>query len=120
MSLECQNTLTLYGIGHGQLLTLTHSSRRRQKSPRPGKGAGRGEGLARDSQHSKRRKIMKRALTSIGFVMAFVSLLVLGLVSRVQARECSNASLKGTYGASCDGTIVGVGPVAVVSVLTAD
>ena len=63
---------------------------------------------------------MKWAITSVVFVISFVSLLVLGLVSRVQARECSNASLKGTYGASCEGTIVGVGPVAVVSVLTAD
>ena len=63
---------------------------------------------------------MKRALTSVVFVMAFVSLLVLGLVSRVQAGECSNNSLKGTYGLSCEGTIVGVGPLAVVSVLTAD
>ena len=63
---------------------------------------------------------MKRAIMSAVFVISFVSLLVLGLVSRVQARECSNASLKGAYGASCEGTIVGVGPLAVVSVLTAD
>ena len=63
---------------------------------------------------------MKRAITSAVFVISFVSLLVLGLVSRVQARECSNASLKGSYGASCEGTIVGAGPLAVVSVLTAD
>ena len=63
---------------------------------------------------------MKRASTSVVFVISFVSLLVLGLVSHGQARECSNASLKGAYGLSCEGTIVGVGPVAVVSVLTAD
>ena len=63
---------------------------------------------------------MKRALTSVVFVLAFVSLLVLGLVSRAQARECSNASIKGTYGLSCEGTLVGVGPVAVVGVFTAD
>ena len=63
---------------------------------------------------------MKQAITSVVFVMAFVSLLVLGLVSRVQAEQCSDASFKGTYGASCEGTIVGVGPLAVVSVLTAD
>ena len=54
------------------------------------------------------------------FVISFVSLLVLGLVSRVQARECSNASIKGTYGFSCEGTIVGVGPIAVIGVFTAD
>ena len=63
---------------------------------------------------------MKRALTSVVFVMAFVSLLVLGLVSRVQAGDCSNNSLKGTYGLSCEGTVVGVGPLAVIGVFSAD
>ena len=65
---------------------------------------------------------MKRAITSVVFVISFVSLLVLGLVSRVQAHggECSNASTKGTYGFSCEGTIVGVGPLAVIGVYTAD
>ena len=63
---------------------------------------------------------MKRAITSVVFVIAFVSLLVLGLVSRVQAGECSNVSIKGTYGLSCEGTIVGVGPLAVIGVFTAD
>ena len=63
---------------------------------------------------------MKRILTSVVFVISFVSLLVLGLVSRVQARECSNASIKGTYGFSCEGTLVGVGPIAVIGVFTAD
>jgi hypothetical protein len=63
---------------------------------------------------------MKRVITSVVFVISCVSLPVLGLVSRVQAGECSNSSLKGTYGLSCEGTIVGGGPLAVVSVLTAD
>ena len=65
---------------------------------------------------------MKRAITSAVFVISFVSLLVLGLVSRVQAHggECSNASIKGAYGLSCEGTIVGVGPLAVIGVFTAD
>ena len=63
---------------------------------------------------------MKRAIMSAGFVISFVSLLVLGLVSRVQARECSNASIKGAYGLSCEGTIVGVGPLAVIGVFIAD
>jgi len=66
---------------------------------------------------------MKRTITSVVFVIGFVSLLVLGLVSRVQAEECSNVSLKGTYGFSCEGTIVGgplAGPIAVVAVFTAD
>jgi hypothetical protein len=63
---------------------------------------------------------MKQAITSVVFVMAFVSLLVLGLVSRVQAEQCSDASFKGTYGTSCEGTVVGVGPLTVVSILTAD
>ncbi len=63
---------------------------------------------------------MKRAITSVVFVISFVSLLVLGLVSRVQAGDCSNASIKGTYGFSCEGTVVGVGPIAVIGVFTAD
>ena len=58
---------------------------------------------------------MKWVLTSVVFVLAFVSLLVLGLVSRVQAEQCSDASFKGTYGASCEGTLVGVGPLAVLT-----
>jgi hypothetical protein len=52
--------------------------------------------------------------------MTFVSLLVLGLVSRGQAGQCSNASIKGTYGFSCEGAVVGLGPIAVIGVLTAD
>ena len=63
---------------------------------------------------------MKQAITSVVCVIAFVSLLLLGLVSQVQARECSNASIKGTYGFSCEGTIVGVGPLAAIGVFTAD
>ena len=67
---------------------------------------------------------MKPVITSVMFVSTFVSLLVLGLVSRVQAGECSNASIKGDYGFSCEGTIVGGPlppvPIAVVGVFTAD
>ena len=63
---------------------------------------------------------MKRVITPVVFVISFVSLLVLGLVSRVQAGECSNASIKGAYGLSCEGTVVGVGPLAVIGVFTAD
>lgn len=65
---------------------------------------------------------MKRVSTSVVFVIAFVSLLVLGLVSHVQAHggECSNASIKGSYALSCEGTVVGLGPIAVIGVFTAD
>jgi len=63
---------------------------------------------------------MKRTLASVVFAIAFVSLLVLGLMSRVQAGECSNVSIKGAYGLSCEGTAVGVGPLAVIGVFTAD
>src|SRR5713101_2950767 len=118
MSLECQNTS--YGIGHGQLLTLAPPPGGEGILPCSRKGEGRGEGLAMDSQHLRRRRIMKRDITSVVFVISFVSLLVLGLVSRVQAGECSNNSLKGTYGLSCEGTVVGVGPLAVIGVFSAD
>jgi hypothetical protein len=73
-----------------------------------------------DSQHLRRRRIMKGFITSAVFVISFVSLLVLGLVSRVQAEECSNASIKGPYVISCEGTVVEVGPLAVVGVFIAD
>ena len=63
---------------------------------------------------------MKRIITSVAFVISVVSLLVLGLMSRVQAEECSNASVKGSYGLSCEGTLIGVGPLAVIGVFTAD
>ena len=63
---------------------------------------------------------MQQAITSGVCIMSFVSLLVLGLVSQVQARACSNASIQGTYGFSCEGTIVGVGPLAAIGVFTAD
>ena len=62
---------------------------------------------------------MKQAITSVVFVISLVSLLALGLVSRVQAERCSNASFKGSYGASCGG-FVGDSPLAVIGVLTAD
>jgi hypothetical protein len=62
---------------------------------------------------------MKRIITSVVFVISFVSILVLGLVSRVQAGECSNASIKGTSGFSCEGTVGGL-PIAVIGVFTAD
>ena len=65
---------------------------------------------------------MKRILTSVVFVFSFVSLSILGIVPQVQAHggECSNASIKGSYGLSCEGTVVGVGPLAVIGVFTAD
>ena len=66
---------------------------------------------------------MKRAIMSAVFVISFLSLLVLGLVSRVQAGEsrgCSNARIKGSYAISCEGTFVGVGPLAVLGVFIAD
>jgi hypothetical protein len=63
---------------------------------------------------------MKRDITSVVFVIAFVSLLVLGLVSQVQAEHCSTASIKGPYVITCEGTLVGVGPIAVVGTFIAD
>jgi hypothetical protein len=72
------------------------------------------------AKHLRRRKVMKWSLMSAVLVISFVSLLVLGLVFRVQAGECSNASIKGAYGLSCEGTVVGVGPIAVIGVFTAD
>ena len=54
---------------------------------------------------------MKRAITSIVFVISFVILPALGIIPRVQAGECSNASIKGTYSvnADCTGSFVSSG-----------
>jgi len=62
---------------------------------------------------------MKRVITSVVFVTAFVSLLVLGLVSRVQAGQCSNASIKGSYVISCEGTF-GEASIVALGVFIAD
>ena len=61
---------------------------------------------------------MKRILTAIISVTAFASLLGLGIDSRAQA-ECSTASLKGTFGLTCQGTLGGL-PAAEVGVATYD
>ena len=63
---------------------------------------------------------MKRVITSVVFVMAFISVLVLGLIPQVQAGQCSNTSIKGSYAISCEGTFVGVGPLAALGVFIAD
>lgn len=72
------------------------------------------------SQHHRKRRIMKQTIVPTVCGIACVSLLVLGLGSRVQAGECSNASIKGSYALSCEGTVIGVGPIAVIGVFTAD
>ena len=41
---------------------------------------------------------MKRAITSVVFVISFVSLLVLGLVSRVQANDAQTPASKAAMG----------------------
>jgi hypothetical protein len=63
---------------------------------------------------------MKRVITSAVFVISFVSLLDLGLVSRVQAGQCSNTSFKGSYGVICEGTVIDFGPFVSIAVETAD
>src|SRR5262249_22575584 len=79
---------------------------------------GEGEGLALDTHHRKRRRIMKHTLATVISVVSFATLLGLGMSSRAQA-DCMNASLKGTYAFSCTGTASGV-PVAAVGIVTFD
>jgi len=50
---------------------------------------------------------MKRTLLSILSILACASLLSLGVDSRAQA-ACTNASLKGTFGYTCEGTLGGL------------
>ena len=61
---------------------------------------------------------MKRTLTSIISIISVTSLLSLGGGARAQA-DCTNASLKGTYGITCEGALGG-SPAAEVGIATYD
>jgi hypothetical protein len=53
--------------------------------------------------------IMKRSIAATTFVPLFATALVLGIVPRAQAgehRECSNATLRGSYGYTAEGTLL--------------
>jgi len=66
---------------------------------------------------------MKRNMTSVMFFISFVSMLVLGLFFRVpsvQASHCFNATLAGTWGCTCQGSIVDAGPVSTACRLSYD
>ena len=56
---------------------------------------------------------MKRAIAPTTLAMVFTTVLVLGIVPRVQAGEhrgCSNASLRGSFGFTSTGTLLAVPP----------
>jgi hypothetical protein len=62
---------------------------------------------------------MKR--TPIPLVILFVSVFVLNAAPKAQAdEECSNASLRGSFGVTNTGTIIGVGALSAVGVVTFD
>ena len=66
---------------------------------------------------------MKHRMTPTSLVIVFVGLLALGIMPELQAGEdqgCSNASLRGSYGFTGAGTILGVGAVASVGSFTSD
>lgn len=62
---------------------------------------------------------MKRAITSVICVISFATMLVLGLTSRVQAKECPIESIRDAWGFSCQGTVSGA-PIASVGLVTLD
>jgi hypothetical protein len=69
----------------------------------------------------KKEVIVRHNIRFISLVSCFASVFVLGIVSNVQAQaKCSDASLKGSFGVTSTGTIVGVGPLAAVGVVTFD
>ena len=56
---------------------------------------------------------MKRPIAPLALVIAFATAFVLGIVPRAQAtddRECSNASLQGSYGFTSTGTLLALPP----------
>jgi hypothetical protein len=66
---------------------------------------------------------MKQILTQISLVTLFATVFVLGLVSHVQAGDCTNANFEGSFGYSGTGTIISgpnAGPIAFAGRLTAD
>ncbi len=64
---------------------------------------------------------MRYTIASISFITVFASLFILGVAAKAEADEkCSNASLQGSFGVASTGTIVGVGPLAAVGVVTFD
>ena len=56
---------------------------------------------------------MKRAITPTTLAIVFATVFVLGIVPRAQAgehRQCSNASLQGSFGFTSTGTLLALGP----------
>ncbi|HEY6126937.1 MAG TPA: hypothetical protein VIW23_02030 [Candidatus Acidoferrum sp.] len=51
---------------------------------------------------------MKRVIARATLVVAFVAVFALGIVSRAQAQECSNATLQGSFGYTSTGTLLPV------------
>ena len=66
---------------------------------------------------------MKRSFTSALFSVLFLVASVVSMPRTAQAqsqRHCSNASVIGKWGFTTEGTILGLGPVAAVGVITFD
>ena len=68
---------------------------------------------------------MKRGIARMTLVVVFAAVFALGVVSRAQAQECSNATLHGSFGYTSVGTLVSlpdapVGPFAEVGRQTFD
>src|SRR5271167_930653 len=68
---------------------------------------------------------MKRTIAKTTLVVVFATLFVLGIAPNTQAgedehKECSNATLHGSYGFTATGTVAGIGPVAEVGRATFD
>src|SRR5687768_10796116 len=60
-----------------------------------------------------RRLVMKRTLAATTLVIVFATVFVPGIVPRAQAgehRECSNASLRGSFGFTSTGTLLALPP----------
>lgn len=49
---------------------------------------------------------MKCAIARVGLVVVFAALFVLGVATKARAQDCSNASLRGSFGYTSVGTIV--------------
>src|SRR4029077_9878147 len=79
---------------------------------------------------SSKRRTTVRTIRIIGIAIALAGILVVGIQFRgtpvgfvpvVQAHTgCSNSSLRGNYGFQINGTIVGLGPIGGVALVTFD
>ncbi len=68
------------------------------------------------NRHSLSKKLQALLLSTIALVLLASTL----AADHRRFRQCSNRTLKGSYGIYADGAVIGVGPTAVIAIFTYD